>query len=84
RTRFVKRTKEATAAQSRMTALEVAELMPDTLPPEPPESRVVEIYRPVGNTVRRELVEEQSETDYDYAFENAVAQLHEQSQKNSL
>lgn len=46
RTRFVKRTKEATTAQRRMTALEVAELMPETVAPEPPETRVVEIYRP--------------------------------------
>ncbi|KKF35733.1 Mu transposase C-terminal domain-containing protein [Erwinia tracheiphila] len=84
RNRFVKRTKEATAAQRRMTALEVAERMPDTLPPEPPESRVVEICRPAGNTVRREWAEEQPETGYDHAFENAVACLHEQQQKNNL
>ncbi|TDB40482.1 hypothetical protein C5468_25955, partial [Photorhabdus luminescens subsp. mexicana] len=70
RTRFVKRTKEAVAAQRRMTALEVAELMPETVPPAPPESRVVEIYHPAGNTVRRVQVEAQTEpdTDYDYAF----------------
>ncbi|ETS31934.1 hypothetical protein BB987_20965 [Photorhabdus temperata] len=86
RTRFVKRTKEATAAQRRMTALEVAELMPETVPPAPPESRVVEIYHPAGNTVRRVQVEVQTEsdTDYDYAFEHAVAQLHEQQQKNTI
>ncbi|MFB9086113.1 hypothetical protein ACFFW8_11870 [Erwinia tracheiphila] len=66
-----------------MTALEVAERMPDTLPPEPPESRVVEICRPAGNTVRREWAEEQPETGYDHAFENAVACLHEQQQKKN-
>ncbi|MDC9620106.1 transposase domain-containing protein [Xenorhabdus sp. XENO-7] len=86
RTRFVKRTKEATTAQRRMTALEVAELMPETVAPEPPETRVVEIYRSAGNTVRRELVDLHAETenDYDYAFENAVAQLHEHQQKNTI
>ncbi len=86
RTRFVKRTKEATTAQRRMTALEVAELMPETVAPEPPETRVVEIYRPAGSTVRREVVDMHTETEHDYdsAFENAVARLHEQRQKNTI
>ena len=86
RQRFVKRTKEATTAQQRMTALEVAELMPEIVPPEPPETHVVEIYRPAGNTVRREQVHvsAEKENDYDYAFENAVAQFDERRKKNTI
>lgn len=86
RQRFVKRTKEATAAQKRMTALEVAELMPEITPPDSPETHVVEIYRPAGNTVRREQVHvsEESESDYDHAFENAVARFDERRKKDSI
>ncbi|HAS8353885.1 TPA: hypothetical protein I7721_22780 [Vibrio vulnificus] len=69
-----------------MSALEVAELMPETVPPEPPETHVVEMYRPAGNTVRREQVHVSAETEnnYDYAFENAVAQFDERRKKNTI
>lgn len=86
RMQFVKRNKEAAKAKKRMTALEVAEMMPDIAPPEPPETHVVEIFRPAGNTVRREqvLVEPESNNDYDEAFENAVSQFYAQSTKNTI
>lgn len=86
RMQFVKRTKEAAKAKKRMSALEVAELMPEIVPPEPPETHVVEMYRPAGNTVRREQVHVSAETesDYGYAFENAVAQFDERRKKNTI
>ncbi|EEQ5183829.1 transposase, partial [Escherichia coli] len=45
-------TKAAIKAQKQMDALEVAELLPQIAEPAAPESRVVGIFRPVGNTVR--------------------------------
>lgn len=85
RTQFVKRTKEAAAAAKRMSALEAAELMPETVPPAPPESRVVEMLRPVGNTLRRQIVEEQIEEDEsEEAFSNAVSQLYNAFQNKQI
>ncbi|EOF5041022.1 transposase domain-containing protein [Providencia rettgeri] len=86
RMQFVKRNKEAAKAKKRMTALEVAELMPDIAPPEPPQTHVVEMFRPAGNTVIREqvVVESESDSDYDEAFENAVSQFYAQSTKNTI
>lgn len=82
RTQFVKQTKRAALAEQRMKVIEVAELMPDTVPPAPPESQVVEIFRMAGNTIRREVVE--TDFDTDSAFSNAVASLAEHQQKNSI
>lgn len=85
RNQFVKSIKEAAKAERRMSALEAAELMPETVPPEPPESRVVEIYRPAGNTLRRQIVEEDVEYDEtEDAFENAVSQLYSEKQKHQI
>ncbi|RLM27476.1 hypothetical protein BIY29_02215 [Brenneria alni] len=84
RTQFVKRTKEAAQAARRMSALEAAELMPDTVPPAPPESRVVEILRPAGNTMQRHLVEEEIDEESEEAFGNAVSQLYTDFQKNHI
>lgn len=85
RNQFVKSIKEAAKAEKRMSALEAAELMPETVPPEPPESRVVEIYRPAGNTLRRQIVEEDVEYDEtEDAFENAVSQLYSEKQKHQI
>jgi hypothetical protein len=84
RTQFVKRTKEAASAAKRMSALEAAELMPETVPPAPPESRVVEILRPHGNTMRRYLVEEDIEDESEEAFGNAVSQLYNAFQNKQI
>ncbi len=86
RMQFVKRNKEAAKAKKRMTALEVAEMMPEIAPPEPPQTHVVEMFRPIGNTVRREevLIEPESDRDYDQDFENAVSQFYAQSTKNKI
>ncbi|MBQ4781982.1 DDE endonuclease [Pectobacterium versatile] len=84
RTQFVKRTKEAASAARRMSALEAAELMPDTVPSAPPESRVVEILRPVGNTVQRHIVEEEIDDDSEEAFSNAVSQLYTAFQNKQI
>jgi len=85
RNQFVKSTKEAAKASQRMSALEAAELLPDTIPPAPPESRVVELYRPVGNTLRRQMVEEQLEDDEsEDAFDNAVSQFYSVLQNKQI
>lgn len=73
RTQYTKRVKEAAAAAKVMDALEVAELMPDTQGPAPVETKIVELFRPVGNTMRRELVE--TDLDIDNAFSAGVSQL---------
>ncbi|MEQ9865031.1 transposase domain-containing protein [Pectobacterium aroidearum] len=84
RTQFVKRTKEAASAARRMSALEAAELMPDTVPSAPLESRVVEILRPAGNTMQRHIVEEEIDDDSDEAFGNAVSQLYTAFQNKQI
>nr|WP_113865509.1 transposase domain-containing protein [Brenneria salicis]NMN90559.1 Mu transposase-like protein [Brenneria salicis ATCC 15712 = DSM 30166]RBP64892.1 Mu transposase-like protein [Brenneria salicis ATCC 15712 = DSM 30166]RLM31605.1 hypothetical protein BHG07_04940 [Brenneria salicis ATCC 15712 = DSM 30166] len=84
RTQFVKRTKEAATAARRMSALEAAELMPDTVPPAPPESRVVEILRPAGNTLRRHIVEEDIDDESDDAFGNAVSEFYSVFQNKQI
>lgn len=57
-----KATKALVKATIKKDALEVSELMPRLTEPESPESRVVGIYRPVGNTV----IVQQPDTDDDY------------------
>lgn len=57
-----KATKALVKATIKKDALEVSELMPRLTEPEPPESRVVGIYRPVGNTV----IVQQPDTEDDY------------------
>lgn len=84
RTQFVKRTKEAATAARRMSALEAAELMPDTVPPAPPESRVVEILRPAGNTMQRHIVEEDIDDESDDAFGNAVSEFYSVFQNKQI
>ncbi|EEI1617890.1 transposase [Salmonella enterica] len=57
-----KATKALVKATIKKDALEVSELMPRLSEPEPPESRVVGIFRPVGNTV----IVQQPDTEDDY------------------
>ncbi|EMS7636283.1 Mu transposase C-terminal domain-containing protein, partial [Salmonella enterica subsp. enterica] len=57
-----KATKALVKATIKKDALEVSELMPRLIEPEPPESRVVGIFRPVGNTV----IVQQPDTEDDY------------------
>lgn len=57
-----KATKALVKATIKKDALEVSELMPRLTEPEPPESRVVGIFRPVGNTV----IVQQPDTEDDY------------------
>ena len=59
-------TKAAVKAQKQMDALEVAELLPQIAEPEVPESQVVGIFRPVGNTVQINY----QETEEEYAEDN--------------
>lgn len=62
-----KATKALVKATIKKDALEVSELMPRLTEPEPPESRVVGIFRPVGNTVIVQPPD--TEDDYDEEME---------------
>lgn len=62
-----KATKALVKATIKKDALEVSELMPRLSEPEPPESRVVGIFRPVGNTVIVQPPD--TEEDYDEEME---------------
>ncbi|PTP90118.1 transposase domain-containing protein [Vibrio splendidus] len=86
RKQYVKATKQALAAQKRMNIKEAAALLPKSKASEMPETKVVEIFRPVGNTVRVEQVEIEEELDqeeYQAAFQRGLAQFAEE-QKNSI
>ncbi|ECG5863079.1 transposase, partial [Salmonella enterica subsp. enterica serovar Oranienburg] len=54
--------------------------------PEPPESRVVGIYRPVGNTVTVQQVETEEEYDEQYqaSFRRGVQLLAASQKKDPL
>jgi len=57
RAQFVKATKKAANAQHQMDIAEVAAQMPIIEPPLPPETKIVEIFQQVGNTLRKQQVE---------------------------
>ena len=63
RTQFVKATKKAAAAKDQMDIAEVAAQMPDVEPPPLPETKIVEMYQQVGNTVRIQQVEEDEQEE---------------------
>ncbi|SIO94825.1 transposase domain-containing protein [Vibrio spartinae] len=88
RTQFTKAHKAAAQAQQEMSALEAAAMLPEPEDDTPPESRVVEVYRPsisVGNTaIAASVHQNEPEEDYEENFQNAVASLMEQRRKNRL
>ncbi|EGU6978531.1 DDE endonuclease [Vibrio parahaemolyticus] len=86
RTQFTKANKAAALAQKEMDALEVAALMKPAEEDVIPETKTVELFRPVaiGNTVARVQVEEEAEDDYEQNFSESVAYLMEQRKKNRL
>lgn len=88
RTQFVKSNKLAAQAQREMTALEVAALMPGATDPQPPESRVVEMVRPVslGNTALKAEAESEHEEsiDFEQRYSESIALMREQAAKNRL
>lgn len=82
RTQFVKSTKEAAAAKRSMTALEVAAMMPGASGDDtPPETRVVEMVRPVsvGNTAL--AAETITQDEFEARFQAGVADLLAQKAK---
>ncbi|ECR0504866.1 transposase [Salmonella enterica] len=81
-----KATKALTKATIKKDALEVSELMPRLSEPEPPESRVVGIYRPVGNTVTVQQVETEEEYDEqaDIHFQRGLQLLAARQKKDPL
>jgi len=56
-TRYTKATKIAAKAQKTMNAYDVAAQMPIITPPLPPETKIVEMFQQVGNTMRKQQVE---------------------------
>ncbi|WP_048797086.1 MULTISPECIES: transposase domain-containing protein [Serratia] len=72
-----KATKALIKATVKQDALEISELMPRIAEPAPPESRVVSLYRPVGNAVAIEDVEVVDD-EAEQAFQRGVAKLAEQ------
>jgi len=57
RTQYTKATKKAALAQQKMDIAEVAAQMPMITPPLPPETKIVEMFQQVGNTMRKQQVE---------------------------
>ncbi|ENG9756115.1 Mu transposase C-terminal domain-containing protein [Salmonella enterica] len=79
-------TKAVIAAQKQKDALEIAELMPRLAEPEPPESRVVGIFRPVtqGNTVAWSKYDEDSATENDELINHSLDILELNKRKNVI
>lgn len=79
-------TKAAIKAQKQMDALEVAELLPQIAEPEAPESRVVGIFRPQGNTVRVQYLETEDEytDDADTSLNNSLDILEYNRNKKAI
>lgn len=79
-------TKAVIAAQKQKDALEIAELMPRLAEPEPPESRVVGIFRPVtqGNTVAWSKYDEDSATENDALINHSLDILELNKRKNVI
>lgn len=85
RTQWTKAQKAAARAQQQMSIKEVAAQMPETDTPEPPETKIVEVFQPVGNTVRVAQVEEDiDQEEYQQAFQRGLAQLIQEQKKNSI
>ena len=79
-----KATKAAIKANKQKDALEISEMLPRISEPAAPESRVVGIFRPVGNTVLKQEIHEEIETETENAFQRGVALLAEQKKKERL
>lgn len=84
RTQFVKSNKLAAQAQREMTAIEVAAMMPGVSVPRSPESRVVEMMRPIsiGNTALK--AEAESDPNFEQRYSESIALMREQAAKNRL
>ena len=63
RTRYTKATKLATKAKQNMDIAEVAAQMPAVEPPPPPETKIVEMFQQVGNTMQVKQIEEDEQED---------------------
>ena len=96
RTQFVKANKAAALAQQGMSALEAAALLPSISDEPAPETKVVEMVRPValGNAALAvqpaPLAASQPQTepapviDYEARYQASVAAMAEQMKRNSL
>jgi len=83
RTQWVKAQKAAAKAQQQMGIKEVAARMPETETPEPVESKVVEVFRPVGNTIQ--VTEVETDVDeFEDAFAKGIAIELAERNKNSI
>lgn len=86
RTQFTKAHKAAALAQKQMDALEAAALMQPAEEESIPETKTVELFRPVaiGNTVAKVQHHEDLDDEYEENFAQSVLWLKEQKQKNRL
>lgn len=69
-----------------MDALEIAELLPQIAEPAAPESRVVGIFRPSGNTVQVKYQEpdDEYETDRDEYLNHSLDILEQNRRKKAI
>lgn len=79
-------TKAAIKAQKQMDALEVAELLPQIAEPEAPESRIVGIFRPSGNTerVKNQERDDEYETERDEYLNHSLDILEQNRRKKAI
>ncbi|EJF7889489.1 transposase domain-containing protein [Escherichia coli] len=79
-------TKAAIKAQKQMDALEVAELLPQIAESEAPESRIVGIFRPSGNTerVKNQERDDEYETERDEYLNHSLDILEQNRRKKVI
>ncbi|HAI8121302.1 TPA: transposase [Escherichia coli] len=79
-------TKAAIKAQKQMDALEVAELLPQIAEPAAPESRIVGIFRPSGNTerVKNQERDDEYETERDEYLNHSLDILEQNRRKKAI
>lgn len=83
RKQFVKARKAAAKTQKQMTIQEAAAMLPEPETPPEPETKIVEIFRPVGSTVQRVEAEEETERNTfqeDFSKGLALAWAEKQNQ----
>ena len=86
RTQVTKANKIAAEAQTSVDALELAAMMKPLEEEVIPETKTVELFRPVpiGNTVAQVQVDEELEDEYEAQFAQNLSYLVEQRNKNKL
>ncbi len=85
RTQWMKAQKDSAAAAKQMNVQEAAAMMPTVEPPEPPETKIVEMFQSSGNTVRVVNTQvEEDEDDFEDAFQKGIAIMMAERKNNTL